>query len=101
MKVMVIGSRGREHAIAWKAAQSSLVEKVYVAPGNASTASEPRLENIAIGATDIEDLVKFADREKVELTIIGPEAPLVEGITESFKEAGLKCLLIRTRFLWG
>ena len=91
MKILVIGSGGREHAIGWKAAQSNLVEKIFVAPGNAGTAMEPKLENIAIEATDIGALVKFVGQEKVELTIIGPEAPLVTGITDAFKEAGLRC----------
>ena len=91
MKVLVIGSGGREHAIAWKAARSDLVEKVFVAPGNAGTATEPKLENVAIGVTDIHDLIRFAGQEKIGLTIVGPEAPLVEGITDSFIEAGLRC----------
>jgi phosphoribosylamine--glycine ligase len=91
MKILVVGSGGREHAIAWKAAQSSLVDKVFVAPGNAGTASEPNVENIGIGATDIDGLVKFASNNDIELTIIGPEAPLVEGITDIFNKAGLKC----------
>lgn len=91
MKVLVVGSGGREHAIAWKASRSDLVEKVYVAPGNAGTAMEPKAENIAIGGTDIHELVRFASRENIGLTIVGPEAPLVEGITDSFTEAGLRC----------
>lgn len=91
MKILVVGSGGREHAIAWKAAQSSLVDKVFVAPGNAGTASEPNVENIGIGATDIDGLVKFAGDNDIGLTIIGPEAPLVEGITDSFSKAGLRC----------
>ncbi|MFC1534339.1 phosphoribosylamine--glycine ligase, partial [Thermodesulfobacteriota bacterium] len=91
MKLLVVGSGGREHAIAWKAAQSSRVDKVFVAQGNAGTAHEPKLENIAIEATDIEGLVKFVNQESVELTIIGPEAPLVIGITDVFNKAGLRC----------
>jgi phosphoribosylamine--glycine ligase len=91
MKILVVGSGGREHAIAWKAAQSNLVDLVFVAPGNAGTASEPNVENIDIGATDIDGLVKFAGDNDIGLTIIGPEAPLVEGITDVFNKAGLKC----------
>jgi phosphoribosylamine--glycine ligase len=91
MKILVVGSGGREHAIAWKAAQSSLVEKVFVTPGNAGTAREPRVENIEIGVTNIDGLISFAVWKGVELTIIGPEAPLVAGITDAFNQAGLKC----------
>ncbi|MBW2609346.1 MAG: phosphoribosylamine--glycine ligase [Deltaproteobacteria bacterium] len=91
MKVLVIGSGGREHTLAWKAAQSSRVEKVFVAPGNAGTALEPGIENIDISATDIDALVNFAGQEAIELTIIGPEAPLVVGVTDRFKQAGLRC----------
>ncbi|MFC1869590.1 phosphoribosylamine--glycine ligase [Thermodesulfobacteriota bacterium] len=91
MKVLVVGSGGREHAIAWKAAQSTRVEKVFVAPGNAGTAGEPKLENIPIGVTEIENLVSFAGQEKIELTVVGPEASLVAGITDAFNEAGLRC----------
>jgi len=91
MKILVVGSGGREHAIGWKAAQSNLVEKIFVAPGNAGTAMEPRLENISIEATDIQTLVKFVGQENVDLTIIGPETPLVAGITDAFNKAGLRC----------
>jgi phosphoribosylamine--glycine ligase len=91
MKILVIGSGGREHAIAWKAAQSSLVEKVYVAPGNAGSAQEPKTENIDIGVIDVDGLVKFSKQEKIGLTIVGPEAPLVVGITDAFSDAGLRC----------
>jgi len=91
MKILVVGSGGREHAIAWKAARSSLVDRVFVAPGNAGTAREPKIENIKIGVTDIDDLMKFALQKEVELTIIGPEGPLVAGITDVFNEAGIKC----------
>ena len=79
MKVLVIGNGGREHALAWKAAQSPLVETVFVAPGNAGTALEPALQNVDIGVTDIPALLDFAQNEKVDLTIVGPEAPLVKG----------------------
>ncbi len=91
MKILVIGSGGREHALAWKAAQSRGVEKVYVAPGNAGTAGEPRCENVAIAADDIAALLAFARREAVALTIVGPEAPLVAGIVDTFQTAGLAC----------
>ena len=91
MKILVIGSGGREHAIAWKAAASSMVEKVFVAPGNAGTEIEPGIENISIAANDIDALTRFARDKKINLTIVGPEAPLVEGITDVFHKAGLKC----------
>ena len=91
MDVLIIGGGGREHALAWKAAQSNKVEKVFVAPGNAGTAQEPKVENIAIGASDIEALVNFADEKDISLAIVGPEAPLVEGITEAFQKAGRRC----------
>ncbi|MFQ1017789.1 phosphoribosylamine--glycine ligase [Gilliamella sp. BG7] len=90
MKVLVIGNGGREHALAWKAAQSPLVSKVFVAPGNAGTALEPSLENINIKVTDVSGLLNFAQQQQVDLTIVGPEAPLVIGIVDSFQKAGLK-----------
>ncbi|WP_447553478.1 phosphoribosylamine--glycine ligase [Vreelandella sp. EE22] len=89
MNVLMIGGGGREHALAWKLAQSSGVEKVFVAPGNAGTASEPSLENVAIEATDIDRLLAFAQRENVALTVVGPEAPLVMGVVDRFMDAGL------------
>ncbi len=91
MNILVIGSGGREHALAWKAAQSLLADTVYVAPGNAGTALEPKLENIAIAADDIEGLIAFARDKKIGLTIVGPEAPLVLGIVDAFQAAGLPC----------
>ncbi|MFO7304195.1 MAG: phosphoribosylamine--glycine ligase [Gammaproteobacteria bacterium] len=91
MKVLIIGSGGREHALAWKAAQSARVETVYVAPGNAGTALEPGVRNVAIAAEDIEGLVSFAQREGIDLTIVGPEAPLVLGVVDAFEAAGLRC----------
>lgn len=91
MKVLVIGSGGREHALAWKAAQSPYVEKVYVAPGNAGTAREPKLENIAIGVEDIDALLTFAKDTDIGLTIVGPEAPLVIGLVDAFTAAGQRC----------
>ncbi|HID01394.1 MAG TPA: phosphoribosylamine--glycine ligase, partial [Piscirickettsiaceae bacterium] len=91
MKVLIIGGGGREHALAWKAAQSPKVDKVYVAPGNAGTALEPDMENVAIDATDIPALVSFARDNAIDLTIVGPEAPLVLGVVDAFADAGLKC----------
>ena len=89
MNVLVIGSGGREHALAWKAAQSSSVTKVFVAPGNAGTATEDKLENIAMSADDIPALVDFAKRNNVVLTIVGPEQPLVDGVVDAFQAEGL------------
>ena len=91
MKVLVIGGGGREHALAWKAAQSGSVSKVYVAPGNAGTALENKLENVAIGAEDIDALKTFAIDNQIDLTIVGPEAPLVSGVVNQFQAAGLRC----------
>jgi len=91
MRVLVIGGGGREHAIAWKAAASDMVEKVFVAPGNAGTEREMGVENVNIGATDIEALAGFAKDKNIGLTIVGPEAPLVAGITDLFESAGLRC----------
>ena len=88
MKVLVIGSGGREHALAWKLAQSPRMQKVYVAPGNGGTAREPELENVPL--TSVAELVEFARREKVQLTVVGPEAPLAEGVVDAFRAAGLK-----------
>jgi phosphoribosylamine---glycine ligase len=89
MNILVIGGGGREHALAWKAAQSAQVDTVFVAPGNAGTTLEPKLENIAIEATDIPALLAFAKEHKIELTIVGPEAPLVIGVVDAFRAAGL------------
>ena len=91
MNILVVGSGGREHALAWKLAQSNKVENVFVAPGNAGTAREPGVENVPIGSDDMEGLQAFAEKNNIELTIVGPEAPLVEGIVDRFGEAGLKC----------
>ncbi len=91
MKVLVIGGGGREHALAWKAAQSPRVEKVFVAPGNAGTAHEPKVENVAIGVEDIDALVAFARNNDIVQTIVGPEAPLVLGVVDAFIDAGLRC----------
>jgi len=89
MKVLVIGSGGREHALAWKAAQSNNIEKVFVAPGNAGTTIENKVENINISADDIAGLVTFAKTNHIELTIVGPEQPLVDGVVDAFQEQGL------------
>ncbi|MEM7194856.1 MAG: phosphoribosylamine--glycine ligase [Pseudomonadota bacterium] len=91
MRVLVVGGGGREHALAWKASQSPLVSQVYVAPGNAGTDSEPGISNIAIAADDIDALAVFAVENEIGLTIVGPEAPLVAGITDVFERRGLRC----------
>jgi len=91
MKVLVIGGGGREHALAWKIAQSTMVERVFVAPGNAGTAREPKVQNVAIAAEDIPGLVRFAGESGIDLTIVGPEAPLVAGIVDAFEAAGRRC----------
>ena len=91
MKVLIVGSGGREHALAWKCAQSSRVSEVLVAPGNAGTACEPRVRNVEVAAEDVPGLVALARREQVALTIIGPEAPLVLGVVDAFEAAGLRC----------
>jgi len=89
MNVLVIGSGGREHALAWKAAQSTQVEKVFVAPGNAGTATEPKLENVAIAVGDTAALIDFAKTQNIALTIVGPEQPLVDGVVDAFQAEGL------------
>jgi phosphoribosylamine---glycine ligase len=91
MKVLVVGSGGREHALAWKCAQSPRVTEVIVAPGNAGTALEPRLRNVVVGADDLDGLLDLARAESVGLTIIGPEGPLVAGIVDRFRDQGLPC----------
>jgi phosphoribosylamine--glycine ligase len=91
IKVLIVGSGGREHALAWKCAQSPRVREVLVAPGNAGTATEPRLRNVAVAADDVAGLVALARAEQVDLTIIGPEAPLVLGVVDAFEAAGLRC----------
>lgn len=88
MKILVVGSGGREHALAWKLAQAAGVTKVYVAPGNAGTAREPKLENLPI--TDLNALADFAAQNAIHLTVVGPEAPLAGGIVDIFRERGLK-----------
>ena len=91
MKVLIVGSGGREHALSWKISKSSLVKEIFVAPGNGGTELENSIINIDIQADDIEGLAQFAINEKIDLTIIGPENPLVNGITDKFEESGLRC----------
>jgi phosphoribosylamine--glycine ligase len=91
MKLLVVGGGGREHAIAWKCAGSSRVSHVFVAPGNAGTANESRVSNVEVAADDIDGLLHFANRENIDLTIIGPEGPLVAGIVDAFNAAGRAC----------
>jgi len=91
MKILIIGGGGREHALAWKCAQSPHVDEVLVAPGNAGTAQENNVRNISISADDIEALASLAQSEGVDMTIVGPEAPLVAGMVDRFNELGLSC----------
>ena len=90
MKALIIGNGGREHALAWKIEQSPLVKKVFIAPGNGGTALEEKVENIDIDSNDIDQLVLFAKKEAIDLTIIGPEVPLSNGIVDVFLENNLK-----------
>src|SRR3989344_5772692 len=90
MKILIIGGGGREHALAWKAAQSPRVTRVYVAPGNAGTAREAKCSNAAVAADDVDGLLRFARENNIELTIVGPEVPLVLGVVDRFQEAGLR-----------
>ncbi|MFM2480835.1 phosphoribosylamine--glycine ligase [Celerinatantimonas sp. YJH-8] len=89
MNILIIGGGGREHALAWKAAQSPQVQQVYVAPGNAGTALEPKLTNVDIAVDAIDDLIQFVQTHAIELTIVGPEAPLVIGVVDAFQKQGL------------
>ncbi len=91
MNILIIGGGGREHALAWKVAQSPQAGRVFVAPGNAGTAQEPGLENVAIAADDIDTLLAFAQEQDIGLTIVGPEVPLVAGVVDRFSAAGLHC----------
>ncbi len=91
MRVLVVGSGGREHALAWKCAQSERVSEVIVAPGNAGTAREPKVRNVDIAADDINGLIELAKSEAVDLSLIGPEVPLVAGIVDRFEQTGLRC----------
>ena len=91
MKVLIVGGGGREHALAWKIAQDANVQQVFVAPGNAGTALENKVSNIAINVDQITELADFAQQNAIDLTVIGPEAPLVEGIVDTFQAQGLAC----------
>jgi phosphoribosylamine---glycine ligase len=91
MKILVIGGGGREHALAWKLAQSKRVSEVIVAPGNAGTASEPHMRNAMVAADDIDGLLRLAREESIGLTVVGPEVPLVLGVVDKFRAAGLAC----------
>ena len=91
MNVLIIGNGGREHALAWRVKQSSQAGKVFVAPGNAGTHLEPGVENVALDPMDFPALVAFAKANDVALTIVGPEAPLVDGVVDYFAENGLRC----------
>jgi phosphoribosylamine--glycine ligase len=91
MKVLIIGSGGREHALAWKVAQSPRVSEVHVAPGNAGTELEPRVYNVAVAADDVDGLLLHAREAQIDLTIVGPEGPLVLGVVDAFRAAGLRC----------
>jgi phosphoribosylamine--glycine ligase len=91
MKILIVGGGGREHALAWKCARSARVSQVFVAPGNAGTALEPKVRNVDITADDIDALLAFAQRESIGLTIVGPEGPLVAGIVDRFIAAGSPC----------
>ncbi|WP_405236589.1 phosphoribosylamine--glycine ligase [Lentisalinibacter orientalis] len=91
MKILIVGGGGREHALAWKCAASPRVDDVVVAPGNAGTALEPGVRNAAVAGDDVEGLLALARRERVDLTIVGPEVPLVAGLVDRFAEAGLRC----------
>jgi phosphoribosylamine---glycine ligase len=90
MKILVVGGGGREHALAWKLAQSPKVTDILVAPGNAGTATEAKCRNVAVSATDVESLLKLALEEDVALTVVGPEGPLVRGVVDLFRAAGLR-----------
>ena len=91
MNILVIGSGGREHALAWKCAQAGQVKNVYVAPGNAGTSREPKIRNISISVMDFFALAQFAEENEITLTIVGPEAPLVGGVVDFFQRKGLAC----------
>jgi len=90
-RVLIVGSGGREHALAWKISQSEKVEKIFVAPGNAGSESEPKTTNIAILPSDIDSLIKFSKNENINLVVVGPEDPLVNGITNQFSAEGINC----------
>jgi phosphoribosylamine--glycine ligase len=91
MKILILGGGGREHALAWKVAQSPHAERVFVAPGNGGTEHENKVENVPIAADDVPGLVRFATEASIDLTIVGPEGPLVSGVVDAFEAAGLRC----------
>ncbi|SVB56366.1 uncharacterized protein METZ01_LOCUS209220, partial [marine metagenome] len=91
MKVLIVGSGGREHALAWKAKQCKSVSDVFVAPGNGGTANEKNITNVDIAADDIDKLAEFAEINQIELAIIGPEVPLVKGVKDKFESLNLNC----------
>ncbi len=91
MKILVTGSGGREHALAWRVAQSPLVSQVFVAPGNAGTAIDDKMSNVNIDVMDFDSQIQFVKETGIDLTIIGPEAPLVEGVVDRFHREGFKC----------
>src|SRR5688500_12648501 len=91
MRILILGSGGREHAFAWKVAQSPRVEAIFVAPGNAGTALEPRVQHVDIAVVAVAQLLAFAKRERIDIAIVGPEAPLVLGVSDAFAAAGLPC----------
>ena len=91
MKILIIGEGGREHALCWKAAQSEQVDEIFVAPGNAGTTNEPKTKNINIVVSDTQALLAFAQENQIGLCIVGPEGPLVAGISDQFSAAGIKC----------
>tara|TARA_Y100001970_G_scaffold293982_1_gene445347 strand:- start:48432 stop:49712 length:1281 start_codon:yes stop_codon:yes gene_type:complete len=91
INVLIVGNGGREHAFTWKASQSDLVEKIFIAPGNAGTSLEAKAENININPSDINELISFSKQKNINLVIIGPEDPLVNGITDAFTKVGIKC----------
>ena len=90
-KVLVVGGGGREHALSWKLAQSKHVDTVFVAPGNPGTSNEEKIVNIEIKATEIEQLIRFAKNELIDLVVVGPEDPLVAGIVDEFTKNKIKC----------
>ena len=92
MNILIIGNGGREHALAWKVAQSPQCDRIFIAPGNAGTALTPKCKNIPLSVTDIAGLLRFAQQEHIDITIVGPEAPLVLGIVDAFQAAGLICI---------
>ena len=103
MDVLLVGSGGREHALAWKIKQSPRVSEVIVAPGNAGTTTEPGVRNVDIAMSDIDGLVALAHREDIALTVVGPEAPLVAGLVDRFRAEGLRCFgasMPANRILW-